>query len=277
MQLGGGVMAIYEHEGVSLYYEVAGDATSGKAVAFMNGVMASVNSWYGFVPLFERFGYKVILHDFKGQTKSAKPAGPYSFAEHAREAKALFEHLGIERLDIIGTSYGGEVAMQFALDYPDAVRSITLIDSVSELDEVVRAFVLGWKTLCEMGGEKFFAGMAPSIYGPEFMQSNREMLAERAKATAAAPPEYFEGQKTLYDTFLELDITGELHRISCPALVLCGEDDILKKPKFSKLIAQRIPGAEYMLIPGSGHVAIFEKPNELASAMLGFVLKHADD
>jgi 3-oxoadipate enol-lactonase len=65
-----------------------------------------------------------------------------------------------------------------------------------------------------------------------------------------------------------------LNRITCPALVICGEDDILKKPKFSQIIADAISGSEYVTIPNCGHVAIFEKTGELCSVILGFIMKH---
>jgi 3-oxoadipate enol-lactonase len=226
--------------------------------------------------VFEKLGFRIILHDFKGQLKSSKPPGPYSFSEHCAEAKALFDHLGVERLHLVGTSYGGEAAMKFAVLYPETVRTISVIDSVSELDAVLEGFVLGWKALCDVGdGETFFRGMMPSIYGARFIRDNREMLAERAGATKLMPVDYFSGQKTLYDTFIQdVTMTRELSKIICPALILCGTEDILKPPRFSQILADNIPGAEYMTIPGCGHVAIFEKPKELESAVSGFILKH---
>ncbi|MDR2740692.1 MAG: alpha/beta hydrolase [Treponema sp.] len=69
-------------------------------------------------------------------------------------------------------------------------------------------------------------------------------------------------------------MTRELSRITCPALIICGEDDILKKSRFSKIITDSITGSEYIMIPGCGHVAIFEKTGELCSAILGFIMKH---
>ncbi len=270
-------MAIFEHKGISLYYEVKGDPNGKESIAFLNGVMASASSWALLYPIFERMGYRVILHDFKGQMKSDKPAGPYSFAEHCAEAKALFEHLGVEKIHLVGTSYGGEVAMKFAILYPEMVKSISVIDSVSELDPVLEGFVLGWKILCDTkNGETFFWGMAPSIYGPDFIANNQEMLTRRAKALNDVDPSYLEGQKILYDTFApDVHMTEELPKIQCPALILCGTEDILKPPKFSQIIADMIPNAEYLTIPCCGHVAIFEKPKELESAIYGFVAKHA--
>lgn len=264
------------NQDVELYYEVHGDPNGKETIAFLNGVMASVSSWAMLWPVFERAGFRVILHDFKGQLKSSKPEGIYSFAEHCAEAKALFEHLGVEKLHLVGTSYGGETAMRFATLYPEMVRSISVIDSLSELDPVCEGFVSGWKILCDTGdGEKFFWGMAPSIYGPEFLANNHEMLSKRAEAMKDNPDGYLEGQKVLYDTFVQdVTMTDRLGEIRCPALILCGENDILKPPRFSRLMADRIPNAEYMTLPDCGHVAIFEKPRELESAIFGFVMKH---
>ncbi|MDR1386219.1 MAG: alpha/beta hydrolase [Propionibacteriaceae bacterium] len=263
--------------GVRLFYEERGDPEASQTIAFLNGVMASTTSWDLLSPVFVQMGFRVVLHDFKGQMKSDKPAGPYSFLQHADETRQLLAALGVDRPHLVGTSYGGEVAMKYASAFPDQVRSLTVIDSVSELDEVVRGFVVGWKVLCDQGdGEVFFQGMAPSIYGPDFMAQNKAMLDQRAAAFKSAPPDYFTGQKTLYDTFVnDVEMTEELARITCPTLVLCGEDDILKPPRFSRLIAQRIPGAEFLLVPRCGHVAIFERPAELSSAILGFILKQS--
>lgn len=270
-------MAYFTVNGVKLYYEVKGDPNGTETVAFMNGVMASASSWAFQTPVFEKAGFRIILHDFKGQTLSDKPAAEaYSFAEHAAEAKALYEELGATRLHLIGTSYGGEVAMKFAALYPDMVKTLSVIDSVCELDDVLKAFVLSWKTLASCGdGEAFFWGMAPSIYGPKFMAEHHDMLAERARACRDIDPSYYEGQKILYETFArDVDMRAELPGIRCPALVVCGEDDILKKPKFSRTIYELIPNAEYVILPDCGHVTIFEQPDALCTCLFGFIMKN---
>lgn len=270
-------MPYFKVNDVNLYYEVKGDPNSEKSVAFFNGVMASVSSWNFQVPIFEKMGYKIILHDFKGQTLSDKPDGSYTFREHAAEAKALFEFLGVHKLHLIGTSYGGEVAMRMAVEYPEMIQTISIIDSVSELDDILKLFILGWKHLAHQGDpEAFFWGMAPSIYGTDFIKNNKAMLEERAEVFKSLDPSYFKGQISLYDTFAEdVTITSELDKIKCPALVICGTEDILKPTKFSKIIADNIPNSEYLTIPDCGHVTIFEKPDALNSALLGFVIKNS--
>ena len=268
-------MAEFEINGINIYYEEIGSKDSENCIAFFNGVMATTSSWALLYPTFERLGWRVILHDFKGQLKSDKPAGPYTFKEHADEAKSLFDHLGVQKVHIVGTSYGGVVAMKFAMEYPETTTSISVIGSVSETDSVLDAFVRSWKELADLGnGETFFWSMAPSVYGPVFLKENHEACIKRAQAMNNISKEYFKGQKTLYDTFLnDVLMTNKLHTIKCPALIICGESDILKPPKFSQIIADNIPNAEYITVPDCGHVAIFEKPKELESMILGFIMK----
>lgn len=269
-------MGLFNYNGVNLYYEVKGDPNSKSAVAFLNGVMASTSSWGYLTPIFEKLGFKVILHDFKGQMKSDKPAGPYTFAQHAEEARALFEHLGVYKLHLVGTSYGSEVAMKFSILYPEMVQSLTIIDGVSELDEVLKGFIDNWTILCDLkDGEKFFWGMAPIIYGNSFYLKNHEILKQRAKAMKGVSEDYFEGQKTLYRTFKDdVYMTNELYKIKCPALVIVGQDDLLKRIKFSEIIAREIQNTEYVIIPDCGHVAIFEQYEVLNTLLSGFIIKN---
>lgn len=261
---------------IKLFYEELGNKDSENVVVFFNGVMASTNSWYLLTPIFEKMNYRIILHDFKGQLKSDKPEGPYTFKEHCEEAKELFDFLGTKEINIIGTSYGGEMAMKFALLYPEMTKTITVIDSVSEVDPICGGLVLGWKIYADtLDGEVFFNAMMPSIYGPEFIKNNKDMLSQRAKAIKNNPNNYLQGQKILYDTFVkEVNFTNELHKISCPSLIIVGDQDFLKPVKYSQILADKIPNSEFIILPNCGHVSIFEKPNELQSMTYGFISKH---
>jgi 3-oxoadipate enol-lactonase len=261
--------------GLNIFYEEKGNPKSENVVFFLNGVMASTSSWNFQVPVFEKLGFRIILHDFRGQLRSDKPEGVYSFKQHADDTIELMNYLNIDQAHMIGTSYGGEVALKLAVDHPAQVKSISLIDSVSELDEVLKGFVYGWIDAAKAKeGERFFKLMMPTIYSDTFIRNNGEMLEKRTIAMKQIDPSYFDGQISLYKTFLEdVTMTQALHTISCPTLIICGENDILKPRKFSKIIHDEIKGSEYLIIPDCGHVTIFEKPNELNSAILGFVMK----
>lgn len=265
-------MSTAQVNGVTIYYEVHGEETA-ETVALLNGVMASTSSWAYYTELLTSRGYRVLLHDFRGQLLSEKPEGPYRFADHREDFLALCQHLEITRCHLVGTSYGGEMAMRIALDAPELVQSLALIDSVSELDPLLERFVASWIDLAETGDTRlFYRSVVPSLYSRTFLREQAEMIDGREARMSELPPDYLRGQAELYRAFLaDVTMTGELPAIQAPALVVCGEQDILKPPHFSRIIAAGIPEAELVTIPDCGHVAVFEKPAELASLLTGFL------
>lgn len=271
-------MAMVNIHGNSLYYEVHGNPDSKETIMFLNGVMTTATSWALYYSMFVKLGFKIVLHDFKGQMNSAKPKGPYTFKEHAEDAKALLDELGIEKVHLVGTSYGGQVALRFAIDYPQLVQSLSLIDGASEIDETTKLFIEGWKRYAvEKQGEAFFWNAVPSLYYNKFIKNNQEFLTERAKLMNDINEEYFEGQVHLYDTYInDVHLTEELDQIHCPTLVVLGENDLLTPRKFSNILVEKIPNTEYIIIPECGHVTIFEQPETLKSALLGFILKNGN-
>lgn len=269
-------MSDFTVNGIRLFYEILGNKEATDTIVFLNGVMASTNSWYALSKPFEKLGYRVLLHDFKGQLKSDKPKGPYSFLEHANELHALLVHVGIESAHFVGTSYGGEVAMKYASIYGNHMKSMVIIDSTTQLDPIMKGFVSSWKKPAEEGdGETFFNILVPSIYGEKFIHNNEEFLRSRAKSTRNIGQDYLDGQIILYDTFLQdVSMTEILKNIHVQTLIICGQEDILKNPNHSLVIHHGIKNSEYVLLPECGHVAIFEKPNEITTLLLGFILKH---
>lgn len=255
-----------------IYYQVTGEGE--KAIGFMNGVMASESSWDFFKEAFGQHGYQVITFDFIGQLRSDKPEGPYTFDQHVDEAYRLYKHLDIDSLHLIGTSYGSEVAMKFAMQYPEMVKTLHVIDGTAEITPEIQEGINQWVDLTYKGGKEFFWGMAPSIYHPDFIERNKEMLDKRAEKLIGQD-EYLRGQRILYQTFLnEVRFLDELDQIKVPTIVIVGEQDTLKPPSVSKNIHQKIENSEYLVIPDCGHVTIFEKPQELFTILLGFVKKH---
>ena len=260
---------------VGIGYDILNPEGQNGWIILLNGVMASVSSWNNLAGILTGLGYRVLVHDYRGQLLSEKPDGPYSWKDHVEDLKGLMDELGIEKAHLIGTSYGGELAMCFALDYPSRSETITLIDSVSHVGPLLASAIDAWTASAEQGDPAaFFKTMVPTIYGETFIKENGDFLAERGRAAASLPQDYLRGQIELYRTFKTLDITHRLAEIEAPALVVCGAKDSLKPPAYSKIIADGIPDSCYLLIPDCGHVTIFEKPGELAVIITGFLALH---
>lgn len=247
----------------------------GTPICFLNGVMASTTSWYELKDFFVSLGYRVILHDFKGQLKSDKPNGPYTFKDHANETISILDNLGIKKAHFIGTSYGGEVGLNIGFRHKDYVLSLSIINSVSETDKLVDSFINSWINLCKQyDGYKFFWGMAPSIYGPKYLSENHEFLEKRAFATSRTGKEYFDGQIILYETFRDdVYMTDKLNQIEAKTLIIATDSDLLKPLKFSKIMANNIKNSELIIFDNVGHVTIFEAPERLKTVLLGFIKK----
>jgi 3-oxoadipate enol-lactonase len=259
---------------IELYVEDLGNK-DGDAVFFLNGVMASTNSWYVIMKPFIDHGYRVILHDFKGQLKSDKPEGPYTFDEHAKDTLEIMKNLGIKKAHFVGTSYGGEVALNIGFRYPEVVKSLVIIDSTSQIDGTMKHEIMKWIELCRLGdGYQFFNGILHSIYSKKFREENKDFLEARAKATASVHPSYFKGQIILYQTFLDdVYMSDRLEEITAPTLVICGDDDQLKPLTFSRLIHEKIKGSKLIILKDCGHVAIFEKAKEVENLVFNFIKK----
>lgn len=268
-----GMMDFYNRDNKRIFYNIINEDSTNGVIVFLNGVMASTSSWINQYEVLKKLGFRIILHDFVGQLKSDKFEGLYSFKKHAEDLNQLLEHLKVKKVHLIGTSYGGEVAMKYAVLYPNNVTSITVIDSVSEIDGKLKRNVEEWIDLASTyEGETFFYGMMPSIYGYTYIKNNKEFLSKRAKAMNQIPKDYFDGQIGLYKTFIkDVTMTNELKKITCPALIVCGKDDTLKPVRFSEIIHNEINDSELVIIEDCGHVTIFEQPEELNKVIIKFL------
>ncbi|HDJ83867.1 MAG TPA: alpha/beta hydrolase, partial [Desulfurococcaceae archaeon] len=127
---------------VNIYYEVHGE---GEPVVLLNGIFMNTKSWFYQYTVLSR-KYKVILHDLRGQWNSEKPKNEdaYSIEIHADDLKELLDKLRITNIHLVGTSYGGEIALQFAIKYPEYVKDLIVITAASEIHLDLKLSALRW-------------------------------------------------------------------------------------------------------------------------------------
>lgn len=258
-----------EVDGVDLACQIEGSGS--ETVVLLNGIAMTMPHWKPVADRLLAAGYQVLLHDLRGQLLSGRPDGPYSLELHARDLAGLMAALGIEKAHIAGTSYGAEVGLCFARDFPGHCLSLTCIDGVSEYDDVLGAAVEAWKAAALCDPRVFYKAIIPWNYSVAYIASHKEFLADREDKVASLPRDYFEAFGRLCDAFLAIDLTKDLGSIHCPALMLVGSSDILKTPEYSRLMANGISGCRYQEIPGAGHAVVIEQPEAVADALLGFL------
>lgn len=257
--------------GVSFAYELSGTGAKG-TVVLLNGVAMSIAHWKPVAAALAEAGFRVLCHDFRGQLLSDKPAGPYSLELHARDLAHLLDALGLEgKAHLVGTSYGAEVALCFARDFPERSASLCMVDGVCEADAVLRAAVESWKRAAAAGPSLFYRTILPWNYSSAWLDANAAAVAAREAAMASLPVSWFEAFIELCDAFLAIDLRKDLGRVACPTLVVAAGLDILKGPRYARVMAEGIARARYAEIPEAGHAAVIEKPDEVSRLVLGFL------
>lgn len=258
-----------EVDGVALACQIEGSGS--ETVVLLNGIAMTMSHWKPVADRLLAAGYRVLLHDMRGQLLSGRPDGPYSLELHARDLACLMATLGIENAHIAGTSYGAEAGLCFARDFPRRCLSLTCIDGVSEYDAVLGTAVESWKAAALSDPRVFYKAIIPWNYSAAYIVSHKEFLADREGKVASLPPDYFVAFSRLCDAFLAIDLTKDLGSIRCATMALVGSADILKPPFYSRVIANGIPGCRYQELSGAGHAVVLEQPEAVADALLGFL------
>ena len=148
------------------YYEVHGE---GEPLILIHGLGSSTRDWELQVPTFART-FQVIPLDLRGHGRSVKSAGPYSMIMFAEDTAQLIKGLGVGPAHILGISLGGMVAFQLAIDHPDLIRSLIIVNSTPEIiprtlkdkiaiwQRLVIVRLMGMRKMGEVLGERFFPG-----------------------------------------------------------------------------------------------------------------------
>lgn len=262
-------MSFVEISGKKIYYETYGQ---GDPLVILNGIMMSTASWNGFLNIFST-NNKLVLIDLLDQGRSDKADGPYTQDMHVDMLKEIFEKLGFEKVHLLGVSYGGEVAMKFALKYQSMLHTLLLADTTACTNDLMHDIEELWDYSAGLhDGRIYFKATMPYIYSTEFYAKNIEWLKNReALFCKALTPDWYEGFRRANRSASSLNIVDELHNIKIPTLIIGSEYDIITPVRFQEEIAKRIENSKFVIIKGAGHASMYEKPYEFASIVLGYL------
>ncbi len=240
------------------------DEGTGRPVLLLHGIGGSAASCAGLAGELAVAGARAIAWDAPGYGESADPAGPADVDYPAR-VLALLDELGLDRVDLFGTSWGGVIATLVAARHPERVRTLVLADSTrgsGTAPEKAAAMRARATELAEQGARAFAAARAPRLVAPRCDAGTAD--AVRDEMARVRLPGYAAAADFMADT----DTAALLPAIAVPTLVLVGEHDVVTGVEESRLLADRIPGARLVVVPGAGHAALTEKPTEVARAVL---------
>lgn len=214
-------------------------------------------------------GHDVIAVDLPGHGRSSTDSGPWTFAAAVEHMIQLMEAMGLARVHLAGISVGGMIAQTFALRHPDRVASLSLIATASEFPAEVRAGM-------QDRARRLRAGGMPAVidetikrwFAPQTIQE-RPDLPDRATRTLLADDAEVHAQ--LWEEVSRLDTTTALSGVVAPTLILAGELDPSCPPAASRVMQDRIDGAQLVVLPGTSHMATLERPAAVASHVAAFV------
>jgi pimeloyl-ACP methyl ester carboxylesterase len=257
-------------DGGNLYYEIHGDR--GSWLVFLNGAMSTTATWAGQVPLISPH-HRLLLVDFRDQGRSSRLAPGYPAARHGDDLIELFDRLGLPQVDLLGVSYGGQVAMTLARRHPRRLRRLVLASITPRPSAHLRAVGAAWEAVAaHRDGAAFFAACNPLVFSRRYHEQNGGALQVRQRALVSLLDDaWFAAFLRISSSAREFDHRGELEEITAPTLLLCGSDDALTPPDEVFAMADRIPDCTALAIPGAGHGLMLEQPRAFAAAVLGFL------
>jgi 3-oxoadipate enol-lactonase len=216
---------------------------------------------------------RVVIFDGPGHGKSEVPP-PFSLEDNADAMVDALGELQIDKLVMCGLSWGGMVGMRLALQHPQRVRALALLDTNAEAE--VRANVVKYRLFVSFGRRLGIPRLLAELQlGPIFFaQGSRArdpQLVERFARNANGFPREGVARASLAVVIHRKDILPRLGSIKVPTLVMCGRDDRATPPVHSERIAHAIPGSKLVMVENSGHVSTLEQPKAVNDVLLPFV------
>lgn len=255
-------------DGHELYWEIFGDGDR-ETVCLLNGLAMHTPAWYGFLDRL-RPDYDVLLWDYPGQGRSSSIDAPYFIDRIAAYLKTILDEAGLEKIHVMGVSWGGFVALEFARQFQNRIHTLTvsgILLSHERLFEMYQDISLRFYRGGPEVFELYTRYMYEKIFGEEFIRSAwdkletmREKFHDRYRERLHALIRLTEAQNPFFDSLDER--LPQYRAIRVPTLVVAGEDDRCIPVRAQRKIVGIIPGSKWEVIGDSGHVVYLEKPDE---------------
>jgi 3-oxoadipate enol-lactonase len=264
---------------VSLYHESHGE---GPALLLIAGLGGGSWSWYGQVPYFQNH-YRTIIFDNRGAGRSSLPRGPYQMQQLAADARCLMDHLALEKAFVLGLSMGGMIAQKLALMVPQRIQALFLGCTHAGGASAARPARAVMEILLNNAGltqEQIITKNLPIFFSERCRKEQPDLIAAYGAAQLSAPSQpaaAFQAQLAAINTF---DAGARLRQIEIPTMIVTGSEDVLIPPENAKILAEVLPHAEMVVIPGAGHALHAEcrdRLNQLAHAFFQRQLTASSD
>jgi len=250
--------------GARLWFKETGQ--HGTPVVFLHAASGTNDSWGLQEPAFIESGYRCIAYDRKnwGRSESVTPAG-----SAGDDLEALAQHLGLNRFHLVCTALGGIIGLDYTVEYPDRVISLTVSSSFTGVTD--QSYLDAQTRL--RPPEISNLPIELREVGPSYRAVNPEGVAEWLRIEESSRHEITpeEGQSPRSPMTY-----ARLAAMQIPVLMLTGGADLLSPPAMMKLVADHIPNCRFEVVPEAGHAAFHEEPEVWNKLVLKFIEQHGD-
>lgn len=268
-------MPYLRSNGITLYYEEHG---SGEPLLLIMGFTVSSIGWHWNLPAFAQT-FRTIVFDNRGVGRSDKPDTPYSMAMFAADTVGVLDHLGIAQAHVFGISMGGMIAQEFALRYPQRVKTLILgcthcggANAVLSQDPEVLHLLQHIETVDVQQAALIMTKVAVT---PWFLQRHMDVLLQLNQLSLQYPTPHH-GMVRQMEAIHGHDTYDRLPQITVPTLVVTGKEDGLVPPENSITLARRIPHADLVMLANASHLFNIELPDTTAELVTGFIRRRRE-
>ncbi len=264
-------------DSVTLEYEVVGE---GEPVVFIHGAFIADSSkpLVGEPSLASQ--HRLITYHRRGYMGSSRTPGPVSIGQQAADCRALLLRLGVERVHVVGDSFGGCVALQLALSFPKLVHSLALLEPALMVGASAQEYRESLMRAAQRYREVGAAAVTNEFFKarwPEYRSALEQMQPGALAQAIASANATFELDIGILDwVFGE----AEARRIEQPALVVMGSNSVRLSPRFEetfRFLLDLLPSPEAFILPGATHFLQLESPDAartMAGALAAFFAHH---
>lgn len=251
--------------GIEIHYTLAGD---GPVVTLSHSLACNLSMWDDQLPALTT-RYRVLNFDTRGHGQSGAPPGQYSLEQLAEDTYGLLTGLGIRETHFVGLSMGGMIGQVLALAHPEMVRSLTLCDTTSHFPgNVWPAWEERIRAVEKKGMEAVVDATLQRWFTARF-RARRPDAVDRIRAAILSTP--VPGYIGCSYGIPKINLTGRLHAVGCPALVIVGEEDPATTPEMARTLHAALPSAELAILRSAAHLSNIEQREEFNKVLLGFL------
>jgi pimeloyl-ACP methyl ester carboxylesterase len=241
---------------------------NGQPVVFLHGFFGDHRVWRWQSALADQ--YTVVAWDAPGCGRSSIPPPNFRMPDYADCLASFIQALGLDRPHIVGNSFGGTLALQLCIRYPDVVRSVVAADtyagwSGSFTPEVVAGRLSQSLPDLDLPADQVVAKWIPGFVTAAAPQSVKDELGGIASDFHPA------GMRVMIQALAEADLRDGLPRVAVPTLLIWGDKDVRSPLTVAEDLRVRIPGSRLVVIPGAAHLSHAEAPDRFNAELRSFL------